>query len=206
MQQWMEGIDTDNCRNASCICVTWLLHMCDTTFCCGVATTCRLLKIIGLFCKRALLKGRYSAKETYDFKEPTNRSHPIYDTALDRRDRHGQTQDTTAHSCVPWLLFSCTSEGVMSHIKQSCHTHTLQENTLLRSLACVWVRHDCSICVTWLLHLRDLTPSYIYDAVMDGWGRHGQLQECLISICDMTPSYMWLDSFIYIWCSNGWTG
>ena len=43
----------------------------------GVATISRLLKIIGLFCKRALQKRLYSAKETYDFKEPTNRSHPI---------------------------------------------------------------------------------------------------------------------------------
>jgi len=33
--------------------------------------------MIGLFCKRALKKRLYSAKETYDFKEPTNRSHPI---------------------------------------------------------------------------------------------------------------------------------
>ena len=43
----------------------------------GVATMSRLLKIIGLFCKRALQKREYSAKETYNFKEPTNRSHPI---------------------------------------------------------------------------------------------------------------------------------
>jgi len=43
----------------------------------GVAMFSRLLKIIGLFCKRALWKRRYSTKETYDFKEPTNRSHPI---------------------------------------------------------------------------------------------------------------------------------
>ena len=42
-----------------------------------MATISRLLKIIGLFCKRALLKRRYSAKETCNFKEPTNRSHPI---------------------------------------------------------------------------------------------------------------------------------
>jgi len=47
----------------------------------GVATISRLLKMIGLFCKRALLKRRYSAKETYNFKEPTNRSHPIADLA-----------------------------------------------------------------------------------------------------------------------------
>jgi len=43
----------------------------------GVATISRLLKITGLFCKSALQKRRYSAKETYNFKEPTHRSHPI---------------------------------------------------------------------------------------------------------------------------------
>ena len=43
----------------------------------GVASSSRLLKTIGFFCKRALQKRRYSAEETYDFKEPTNRSHPI---------------------------------------------------------------------------------------------------------------------------------
>jgi len=48
----------------------------------GVATTSRLLTIIGLFCKRALWKRLYSVKETYNFKEPTNRSHPIVVTAL----------------------------------------------------------------------------------------------------------------------------
>jgi len=35
--------------------------------------------MIGLFCKKALGKKRYSAKETYIFKEPNNRSHPIAD-------------------------------------------------------------------------------------------------------------------------------
>ena len=49
-----------------------------TTYPYGVATTCRLLKIIGFFCKRALQKRLYSAKETYNFEEPTSRSHPIY--------------------------------------------------------------------------------------------------------------------------------
>jgi len=42
-----------------------------------VATISRLLKTIGLFWKRALQKRLYSAKETCNFKEPTNRSHPI---------------------------------------------------------------------------------------------------------------------------------
>ena len=43
----------------------------------GVASISKLLKIIGLFCKRALSKRRYSANETYNFEEPTHRSHPI---------------------------------------------------------------------------------------------------------------------------------
>jgi len=42
----------------------------------GVATISRLPKIAGLFCKRALQKRKYSAKETYHFKEPTVCSHP----------------------------------------------------------------------------------------------------------------------------------
>jgi len=44
----------------------------------GVASISKLLKITGLFCKRALSKRLYSAKETYNLKEPTNRSHPIW--------------------------------------------------------------------------------------------------------------------------------
>jgi len=44
----------------------------------GVATISRLLKITGLFCKRAPSKRLYSASETYDFKEPAYCSHPIF--------------------------------------------------------------------------------------------------------------------------------
>ena len=43
----------------------------------GMATISRFLQMTGLFCKKALKKRRYSANETYNFKEPTNRSHPI---------------------------------------------------------------------------------------------------------------------------------
>jgi len=72
----------------TCVCVP-IVHMCvydmwayyihthTQSLACGVATLSRLLKIIGLFCKRALWKRWYSAKETYNFNEPTNRSHPV---------------------------------------------------------------------------------------------------------------------------------
>jgi len=42
-----------------------------------VATISRLLNIIGLFCKKALSKSLYSAKETHNFEEHTTCSHPI---------------------------------------------------------------------------------------------------------------------------------
>jgi len=37
----------------------------------------RMLKNIGLFCKRDLQKRPIFCKETYIFKHPTHRSHPI---------------------------------------------------------------------------------------------------------------------------------
>jgi len=47
------------------------------SFAYGVATISRLLKIISLFCRiQSLLQGSFPV-ETYNFTEPTNRSHPI---------------------------------------------------------------------------------------------------------------------------------
>jgi len=51
------------------------LHMYRSLY--GLATISRLFKMKGPFCKRALEKRLYSAKETYNFKEPINRSQPI---------------------------------------------------------------------------------------------------------------------------------
>ena len=43
----------------------------------GVAIISRLLKIIGLFCKRAPSKRLYSVKETYNVIDPTDYRQPI---------------------------------------------------------------------------------------------------------------------------------
>jgi len=69
----------------------------------GVASISRLLKIIGLFCKRALKNRWNSAKETFNFKAPTNRSHPVVDLVVVRRNA---------------LTYSCdmTHLWVMSHV------------------------------------------------------------------------------------------
>ena len=54
----------------------------------GVATISKLLKITGLFCRiSSVLQGSY-AKETYNLKEPTNRSQPIFAGLPDRRQPH----------------------------------------------------------------------------------------------------------------------
>ena len=47
-----------------------------------VALVSSIDKIKGLFCKRALQKKQYFAKETYNFKEPTSRSHPISELSI----------------------------------------------------------------------------------------------------------------------------
>jgi len=47
-----------------------------------VATMSRMLKNIGLFCKRDLQKRPIFCKEIYIFKHPTNRSHPISESMM----------------------------------------------------------------------------------------------------------------------------
>jgi len=46
------------------------VHIIESAHTCACVS--RILKITGLFCKRALQKRLHFAKETYDFKEPTN--------------------------------------------------------------------------------------------------------------------------------------
>jgi len=96
-------------RRDSFIRATWLMYMCDMArlyvwqdsfIGYGVATISRLLKIIGLFGRiSSLLYGSF-AKETHNFKEPTNRSHP---TTL--RTLHVGWQCVWV--CVTWLVRTC---------------------------------------------------------------------------------------------------
>ena len=55
----------------------------------GVATISRLLINIGLFCRISSLLQGFSAKETCDFKEPTNRSHPILKRLSEQKNDSG---------------------------------------------------------------------------------------------------------------------
>ena len=52
-------------------------HQHDTEPTYRVVSISRIDNIVGLFCKRNLKKGLYSAKETCSLIDPTDRSHPI---------------------------------------------------------------------------------------------------------------------------------
>jgi len=58
-----------------CVCVRLCVCVCASLSGYGVASVSRIDKIVGLFCKRALQKRRYSAKETYNLIDPTDRSY-----------------------------------------------------------------------------------------------------------------------------------
>ena len=88
----MSDMTNFNMSRDSFVCLAWLMNVWhDTrqrqvilrrTLWYGVASVSRIDKITGLFCKRALLKRRYSAKETYNLIDPTDRSHPISDFTI----------------------------------------------------------------------------------------------------------------------------
>ena len=80
-------------------CRKFALNIALTSFRYGVATISRLLKFIGLFCKWALQKRLYSAKETYDFQECTNRSHPIVFGGYILLTKY-----KICHQICPWLI------------------------------------------------------------------------------------------------------
>ena len=158
-------------------CVTWLVR--DTNHekyaCYGVAT---ISKIIALFCKRDLQKRQYSAKETYNFIDPTDRSHPIaiageyvskFVTACGIF--HLRIRDMTHvwHvTIVIWLMCdmthvwhdSCVTEPMcdMTHVwHDSCVTWLMCDRTQMWHNSCViWLMCDMThvwqdSCVTWLM-------------------------------------------------------
>ena len=92
----------------------------------GVASSSRLLKIIGLFCKRDLYKRLYYAKETYTFKEPTNRCHPIA-RCIRQEGKHNATplprQEDKYNATPP--PHTATHPPMLQH-----HSLTLQQCTV----------------------------------------------------------------------------
>jgi len=97
----------------------------------------RLLKINGLFRRiSSLLHGSF-AKETYNFKEPTNRGHPIlmYETVVLFFDSLSLTHTYTyTYSCTHThthktvdtaylILYTQVYTHIHTHIHTNIHTH-----------------------------------------------------------------------------------
>jgi len=80
----------------------------------GVATISRMLKNIGLFCKRDLQKRPIFCKETYIFKHPTHRSHPIHHIHTNIPQICTNISTTTIH--MPYLYRSATNIQIYSNI------------------------------------------------------------------------------------------
>jgi len=96
-----------------CIISIWYIYI-YVTYRYGMATISRLLKIIDLFCKRAHQKRRYSAKETYNFKEPTTRSHPIW---------YMHTCTCTKIRVIYIYMHTCIHVNVYKFVCTTCPNH-----------------------------------------------------------------------------------
>jgi len=101
------------------MCITYTYRKeCRHTYGYGVVTVSRIDQIIGLFGRiSSLLSGSF-AKETYTFKEPTHRSHPM------RHVAHINTQGCVNESCLAheWVM-SHTWMNHVSHVNESSLTH-----------------------------------------------------------------------------------
>ena len=105
------------------------------------------------------------------------------------------------HSCVKWLGRVMTQEGrrrerVSKPVGECTHVHAQKEKSgrliHMRDMSHSSVQRDASfICVTWRIHMCDMTHSYLWhDAfICVTW---------LIHMCDMTHSYVWHDAFIRV--------
>jgi len=98
-----------------CVCVCVCMYVCQSLsesrigsayLQYGVATVSRIDKITGLFCNGALYKRRYSAKETYNFIDPTDRSHPIADPISDLEISIAKDMSETLPMGWLWLVGS----------------------------------------------------------------------------------------------------
>jgi len=140
-------------------CVTWPLCTCDMThaYMYGVATVSRIDKITYLFCRiLSLLRGSF-AKETYNFIDPTNQSHPIPCLT--------SYAAFPVNKCVAWLIYACRVTRHVTQwwlINESCNTLVQQ----MRCMTHLWVMVTCRVtrinervvfpvhkCVTWLINI-----------------------------------------------------
>jgi len=103
--------------------------------------------------------------------------------------------------------YACITRGIFFYIIWSVHRQRYSEiahvvHECVTFICVTWLIHICDmthsyvwhdsfICVTWLIHMCDMTYSYV-------WHDSFICVTCHIHMCDMTHSYMWHDSFICV--------
>jgi len=91
----------------------------------GVALVTRIDKIIGLFCQRDLYKRRYSAKETYDFIDATERSHLRMVCELSVHHNGGRLSSLTPPRSIMRNSSQNVHKTLAVSLSQTCSTNTL---------------------------------------------------------------------------------
>jgi len=94
----------------------------------GVATVSRIYKFIGLFCRILSLFWSSFAKETYNFVDPTNQSHPIVATQVSVHT-HTHTHIHTHRNTLQHTATHCnTLQHTATHTATHCNTVTSRPN------------------------------------------------------------------------------
>jgi len=99
----------------------------------AVASVSRIDKIIALFCKRNLWKRLYYAKETYNFIDPTSRSHPYADSS------HSTRQPTNFPICECVCMCVCVSAIFNVHWCRSIVLLHIRFETWIYLSTLIWV-------------------------------------------------------------------
>jgi len=117
----------------------------------GMAMISRLLQILGLFCKRTQQKRLYSAKETYNLNELTNRSHPI--CVIQFNMRWLQIVGMRWPHCIYVFTHTCVYTDTCIYRYMYMHTH-IYIHTYLHVYVCT---HTYTY-----VHIYVCTHTYIY--------------------------------------------
>jgi len=120
----------------------------------GVASASRIDTIIGLFCKRALYKRLYSAKETCNFIDPTDRSHPIAQKKplLFLSQHHITSLHITSHHITSHHITSHTYNIIRHHMTSYYHKKKMFCCPLLTNYAITWSEFLCTYLV-WISYV-----------------------------------------------------
>ena len=167
----------------------------------GVATISRLLKIMFLFCKRALWKRRYSAKETYKLKESTDRSHPISPVT------HMNESCRTYEWVMPYIWMS---HG--AHMKKSCHTyewvmpHTWTIHATYMNESChtyAWVMaRMCTCHLVMSLSEHSRTYEWVMTRAWHLTHTHTHVIHDVYETCDTHVTHVVFRTHMYLWASH----